>query len=516
MTECSNDGEMLFCESLARRVKLRAFVRTGWVLSSRFLLSGVHFSSRTGMRAQTIPTLLSFPFFHCSINMTTLLSESLHGLSLDKNEYISLLEKLIGESRHVQNNPRQGLVPKEELVAHHVMEILEPFSQESGGPLLVQQFVYQEGRPNIKITYPGTEGKEKCTGLIGSHLDVVPANPETWERDPFALEVDGDKLYGRGTTDCLGHVAMITLLFKALARRKPTLARSVVALFIAAEEGGETGVGVDMVVKDGHIDELKNGTCYWIDSADSQPCIGSAGALQWHLKATGRLFHSGLPHRGINSLELASEALAIVQKRFYEDFPAHPQEKLYKYGTSSTMKPTQVECAKGALNQLPAWTEYSGDIRFTPFYDPVVVMNTIQGYIDDINANIEAVPTRGPFSKYTLEGDDVDVKRGTVSIEWVDDTESLRHMEGVACDLNSPGLKAIKDATLEVKGEVKPYSLTGSLPLVREMQDQGFDIQINGFGISKTYHADNEYALLSDMQDAFQILLRAISIADKE
>lgn len=47
------------------------------------------------------------------------------------------------------------------------------------------------------------------------------------------------------------------------------------------------------------------------------------------------------------------------------------------------------------------------------------------------------------------------------------------------------------------------------------MQDKGFDIQITGFGLSKTYHADNEYALLSDMQDAFQILLRVISITEK-
>ena len=48
--------------------------------------------------------------------------------------------------------------------------------------------------------------------FVGSHLDVVPANPETWEVDPFKLTVDGDKLFGRGTTDCLGHVAMIVRL----------------------------------------------------------------------------------------------------------------------------------------------------------------------------------------------------------------------------------------------------------------------------------------------------------------
>jgi acetylornithine deacetylase len=37
-------------------------------------------------------------------------------------------------------------------------------------------------------------------------MDVVPADPQNWERDPFTLEYDeaSDKLFGRGTTDCLG------------------------------------------------------------------------------------------------------------------------------------------------------------------------------------------------------------------------------------------------------------------------------------------------------------------------
>ena len=364
-------------------------------------------------------------------------------------------------------------IPDESRIVPHLLEVLEPFSVKNGGPLVIETLVYKDNRPNLKITYPGTDSDAGCTGLIGSHMDVVPANPETWERDPFQLSVEGDKLYGRGTTDCLGHVGMITLLFKALAERRVNLKRSVVALFIVGEEGGEAGVGVDMVVASGAIDELKNGTCYWIDSADSQPCTGTAGALQWHLKATGRLFHSGLPHRGINSFELVSEALKIIQDRFYIDFLPHEQEEKYGFATPSTMKPTQVECAKGALNQLPPWTTVSGDIRLTPFYDPVVVMETVNGYVKDINDNIESVPTRGPCSKYTLEGDDVDIKRGKVEIEWTDDESSVRQMEGIACDLNSDGLKSIIDATEEVKGEAKPYAITGSLPLVRQMQNEG-------------------------------------------
>ena len=40
------------------------------------------------------------------------------------------------------------------------------------------------------------------------------------------------------------------------------------------------------------------------------------------------------------------------------------------------------------------------------------------------------------------------------------------------------GHKVLCEATAEVLGECKPYSLTGSLPLVKELQDEGYDLQV--------------------------------------
>ncbi len=58
--------------------------------------------------------------------------------------------------------------------------------------------------------------------------------PDYWPtRHLFSRSMQGDKLYGRGTTDCLGHVALITDLFLQLAEKKPKLKFSVVAVFIA-------------------------------------------------------------------------------------------------------------------------------------------------------------------------------------------------------------------------------------------------------------------------------------------
>lgn len=78
--------------------------------------------------------------------------------------------------------------------------------------------------------------------------------------DPFTMSIDGDKLRGRGTTDCLGHVALVAELMKNLGRTKPNLKSTVVAVFIASEENSSIpGVGVDALVKDGLLDKLKNG-----------------------------------------------------------------------------------------------------------------------------------------------------------------------------------------------------------------------------------------------------------------
>ena len=170
----------------------------------------------------------------------------------------------------------------------------------------------------------------------------MPANPDTWRFDPFALTREGDELRGRGVTDCLGHVALVTQLLVAHAKARPPLRRSVHAVFISNEENSsKLGVGVDALVKAGELDKLKSGPIFWVDVADKRPCIGTGGIAAWTLRAHGKLFHSGLPQHGINAIELASAACDELQKRFYAKWTAHPQEAVYGFACSSSMKPTQ-------------------------------------------------------------------------------------------------------------------------------------------------------------------------------
>nr|DAD47504.1 TPA_asm: hypothetical protein HUJ06_017441 [Nelumbo nucifera] len=394
---------------------------------------------------------------------------------LDKDSFVSLLSKLIGEAKYVQNNPPE-LIPEEDRVAKHVLDALLPYSTTTGGgPLIVNHVTYVQGRGNVIVEYPGTVSG-KILSFVGCHMDVVTANPDDWDFDPFSLSIDGDKLRGRGTTDCLGHVALVTELMRMLGKTKPQLKSTVVAVFIANEENSSIlGVGVDAIVKDGLLNKLKQGPLFWIDTADKQPCIGTGGMVSWKLRTTGKLFHSGLAHKAINPLELAMEALKEIQLRFYRDFPQHPKEQLYGFATPSTMKPTQWSYPGGGVNQIPYECTICGDVRLTPFYNITDVMKKVQEYVDDINANIEKLDTRGPVSKYVLPEENL---RGRLTISF---DEAM--MSGVACNLDSRGFHVLCKATEDVVGYVKPYSITGSLPLIRQLQDEGFDVQTSGYGM---------------------------------
>lgn len=50
--------------------------------------------------------------------------------------------------------------------------------------------------------------------------------------------------------------------------------------------------------------------------------------------------------------------------------------------------------------------------------------------------------------------------------------------QGIACNLDSDAFKKLSEATEEVMGESEPYSITGGLPLVKDLQEAGFDVQV--------------------------------------
>jgi len=129
----------------------------------------------------------------------------------------------------------------------------------------------------------------------------------------------------------------------------------------------------------------------------------------------------------------------------------------------------------------------------------------IRQYVDDLNKDLSSLEHRGPFSKYNLPDESLD---GKLEIDF----EPGKY-EGIACNLETEGHKMLVQATKKILGHEKGFSLTGSLPLVRDLQRAGFDVQIVGYGLMKTYHAKNEFALISDYNQGFDVLTDVISQA---
>ncbi|KAK4489197.1 hypothetical protein RD792_004991 [Penstemon davidsonii] len=98
---------------------------------------------------------------------------------LNKESFVTLLSKLIGESKYVQNNPPE-LIPEEDRIVKHVLDVLRPFSTATGGgPLVINHVTYKPNRGNLIVEYPGTQ-PGKILSFVGMHMDVVTANPSDW------------------------------------------------------------------------------------------------------------------------------------------------------------------------------------------------------------------------------------------------------------------------------------------------------------------------------------------------
>ena len=223
------------------------------------------------------------------------------------------------------------------------------------------------------------------------------------------------------------------------------------------------------------------------------------------------MFHSGFPHKSINAIELMTDAINEIQSDFYKAFPHHEKQQEYGFSCCSSFKPTIISSPQGSVNQIPGTCSAKGDIRLLPFYhikDALkCVEDTVQRLNNDKFAQLSSKKVHGPDAGYQVAGYEAGA---SLKLRWL-----MPPIQGVACDLDSIGLRALKQAIVEVCGKVQPISLTGSLPLIADLKEQGFDVQTIGFGVEDVYHADNEYLVLQDFKEGFKILMRVVDIVNK-
>ncbi|MHA1804271.1 MAG: M20/M25/M40 family metallo-hydrolase [Promethearchaeota archaeon] len=99
------------------------------------------------------------------------------------------------------------------------------------------------GRGNLIVIWHGTDPTAKSLLLL-AHLDVVPADPSNWEKDPFGGEIEGEYIWGRGSMD-IKNMVVAEAMACILLKRQGFQPKGTIKLAFTADEerGGVMGVG---------------------------------------------------------------------------------------------------------------------------------------------------------------------------------------------------------------------------------------------------------------------------------
>jgi len=162
---------------------------------------------------------------------------------------------------------------------------------------------FAEGRTSLIATLEGPDNAPPL--CFTGHLDTVPLGTAAWGFDPLGGEIDGDRLYGRGSSDMKSGVAAMTLAAIELARL-PSRKSGLVLIFTAGEETGCDGarflVGLGDVLP-------KAGALVVGEPTGNAPLVGHKGALWLQAAFRGVTAHGSMPEQGDNALYKAARGV---------------------------------------------------------------------------------------------------------------------------------------------------------------------------------------------------------------
>ena len=148
-----------------------------------------------------------------------------------------------------------------------------------------------------------TLGPDGAGIALSAHTDVVPAEGQDWTRPAFALTREGDRLFGRGTTDMKGYLAAMLALAD---RAAGAVLKEPLKLVLSFDE--EIGcVGIQQMIE--RVAPLI-GTpraCFVGEPTQMQVAVGHKGKAALRAVCHGQNGHSALAPKFNNALHVACD-----------------------------------------------------------------------------------------------------------------------------------------------------------------------------------------------------------------
>jgi len=213
---------------------------------------------------------------------------------------------------------------------------------------------------------------EKAGVVLSGHTDVVPVEGQEWESDPFTLREHDGLLYGRGTCDMKGFIAV------ALAKLPEMVKRPLkTPLHFALSYDEEVGcIGAHGLAD--HITQLpvKQKLCIVGEPTSMKPITGHKGICDFECSVSGKESHSSLSPYAVNAVEAAAELVAYISalaRRMAHEGPFNTQ-----FDPPFTTVQTGIIRGGTAINIVPNRCDFSFEIRNTPEVDAALLAEEIR------------------------------------------------------------------------------------------------------------------------------------------
>ena len=360
------------------------------------------------------------------------------------------------------------------------------------------------GRANIMARVPGK--KKGGAVILLSHIDVVPADEDAWDFDPFGAEVRDGYIYGRGAIDMKTQALCQLFSFIRYAREGTEPERDIIYLATCDEEVG--GVfGVEYMLK--KAPALKNASFVFSEGGfikeengfvHAQVSVSEKKLSQFIIKGQGTGGHGSIPHKDSATEKVIQAAARILSN-------------------SWPLKPTPVASAyiegifRGEGKSWPGFKNLRDSIKdeklkkyleSVPLYN-ALLRNTVTPTILKGGNKINVIPTESsisfdarilPTENHQMFFRTIERLTGKdVLIERVNEVNGRPAPSGY----NNRYFKGIRNVVIGLEGKtipVLPYITTGATDL-RYFRDLGvtsygfFPFVLSGEDILKM-HGKNE------------------------
>ena len=316
--------------------------------------------------------------------------------------------------------------------------------------------------------------------VLSGHTDVVPVDGQAWLSDPFLVTRRGDRLYGRGTCDMKGFLALALAAVPDLVAAE--LKAPVHLAFSYDEEVGCLGAP-DMIRV--IAAELPRPALVVVGEPTNMEAVrGHKGISNFTVTVAGHEAHSSLTHLGVSANMAAVKLMAslcdIAARLEREADPASPFTPRHATLTIGVVN------GGTAGNILARECVFLFDLRCPPGQDPDLIL---AGFYDEVRQLDAALKARFPDCGVTL----------------------LRRS-------NTPPLRPEPDGDAELfarrlTGDNGPPRVASYAAEAGQFQAAGFSTVICGPGSIDQAHQPDEYVEISQMERGAAFMARLIEWA---